>query len=98
MSVGSMILRRSLQLPLVLGAVFLVTFSLMWLVPGNPMESEGRRPPPEIAALFERSYAMEDPVTFGVQYLDRASGVAWITGRHERPFDLGRACATPTGP
>jgi len=89
MSVGSMILRRSLQLPLVLGAVFLVTFSLMWLVPGNPMESEGRRPPPEIAALFERSYAMEDPVAFGVQYLDRASGVAWITGRHERPFDLG---------
>ena len=89
MTAGAMLVRRLLQLPLVLAAVFAVTFTLMWLVPGNPMESEGRRPPPEIAALFERSYAMDDPVAFGVQYLDRASGLAWLAGRHDRPFDLG---------
>jgi oligopeptide transport system permease protein len=89
MTAGAMLVRRLLQLPLVLAAVFAVTFTLMWLVPGNPMESEGRRPPPEIAALFERSYAMDDPVAFGAQYLDRASGLAWLAGRHDRPFDLG---------
>jgi oligopeptide transport system permease protein len=89
MTAGAMLVRRLLQLPLVLAAVFAVTFTLMWLVPGNPMESEGRRPPPEIAALFERSYAMDDPLAFGAQYLDRASGLAWLAGRHDRPFDLG---------
>jgi oligopeptide transport system permease protein len=89
MTASTMLVRRLLQLPLVLAAVFAVTFTLMWLVPGNPMESEGRRPPPEIAALFERSYAMDDPLAFGAQYLDRASGLAWLAGRHDRPFDLG---------
>jgi oligopeptide transport system permease protein len=89
MTASTMLVRRLLQLPLVLAAVFAVTFTLMWLVPGNPMESEGRRPPPEITALFERSYAMDDPLAFGAQYLDRASGLAWLAGRHDRPFDLG---------
>lgn len=89
MSVGALIARRLLQLPLVLLAIFLVTYALMWLIPGNPMESEGRRPPPEIAALFERSMPADDPLAFGVQYIDRASGLAWVMGRHDRPFDLG---------
>ncbi len=89
MSVSATIVRRIVQLPLVLVAVFVVTFSLMWLVPGNPMESEGRRPPAEIAKLFERSYDLNDPIAFGAQYADRASGLAWISGRHDRAFDLG---------
>jgi oligopeptide transport system permease protein len=32
---------------------------------------------------------MDDPLAFGAQYLDRASGLAWLAGRHDRPFDLG---------
>ena len=39
---------RLAQLPLILFAVYTITFLLAWQIPGNPLEKEGRRPPQEV--------------------------------------------------
>ena len=85
---------RLAQLPLVLLAVYAVTFALAWLIPGNPIEGpEGRRPPEAVAEAMRSQFDLDDPLAFAVQHLGRASGVAWVLGRHERPFDLGPSLA-----
>lgn len=82
---------RLLQLPLVLLAVYTLTFTLAWLVPGSPLEKpEGRRPPPEVQAAMVDRYDLDDPWTFYWSYLERASGVAWLLGDEKGPvFDFG---------
>ncbi len=61
---------RLLQLPLILAVVFAVTFSLAWLIPGNPLErTDGRRPPPEIEAAMLRKYNLDSPTSFAAGYL-----------------------------
>ncbi len=85
-----LIASRLLQLPLILAAVFLLTFSLAWMIPGNPLtNADGRRPSPEIEKAMIARYRLDNPVTFAVDYLDKASGFAWLRGAHARPFDLG---------
>lgn len=65
---------RLLQLPLILAIIFVVTFALAWLVPGNPLEQpEGKRPPPEIQEAMLRQYNLHSPWAFATSYL---SGVA----------------------
>lgn len=84
---------RLLQLPLVLLAVYTLTFTLAWLIPGSPLEkSEGRRPPPEVQAAMADRYDLDDAWTFYWSYLGRASGVSWLLGEDERRgpvFDFG---------
>jgi ABC-type dipeptide/oligopeptide/nickel transport system permease component len=47
----SLILRRLIQLPLILFAIYTATFCMAWLIPGDPLEQdEARRPPPEIVS------------------------------------------------
>ena len=58
------IIRRLLQLPLVLFVVVALTFFLVWLIPGNPMLQEGRQPPQEIVDAMNRQYQLDSPVTF----------------------------------
>jgi oligopeptide transport system permease protein len=85
-----MILRRLLQLPLILLAVYTVTFALAWLVPGNPLEKpEGRRPPQEVMDAMRAQYRLDSGLSFYWDYLEQASGVGWLLGRSDRPFDLG---------
>ena len=91
----AMIARRLAQVPLVLAAVMVITFALAWLVPGNPLEQEGRRPPPEIADAMRAQYRLDDPASFLVDYASKASGVAWAIGLHPRPFDLGPSLRHP---
>jgi oligopeptide transport system permease protein len=64
-----LIASRLLQLPIILAVIFAVTFTLAWLVPGNPLESSDRRPPPEIAEAMKRQYNLDSPARFIVQYL-----------------------------
>jgi oligopeptide transport system permease protein len=86
----ALILRRLLQLPIILLVVYTITFSLAWLIPGNPLENpEGRRPPPEVMQAMLAQYRLDDPWSFYWDYLGKASGASWIMGRHDRPFDLG---------
>ena len=83
------VLRRLAQLPLLLLAVYSITFVLAWVAPGNPFATEGRRPSAEAEAAMKARYKLDDPVGFYVDYLGKASGVSWLLGRSERPIDLG---------
>ena len=89
------IIRRLLQLPLVLFTVVVVTFALVWLIPGNPMLQEGRQPPPEVVEAMNRQYQLDSPVTFFGGYLARVSGVGWVLGWNDTPFDLGPSMRHP---
>ena len=84
------VLRRLLQLPFILLAIYTIAFALVWVVPGNPFDAaEGRRPPPEMQEAMRAQYRLDDPVGFYLDYLGRASGVSWALGKAPRPFDLG---------
>ncbi|MCC6677835.1 MAG: ABC transporter permease [Phycisphaerales bacterium] len=95
-----MIIRRVLQLPLILAAVYTLTLTLAWAVPGNPVEQQERRPDPEIVAAMQRRYNLDSFWTFYWSYLEGATGVRWARDRiggapaagaqDRRPvFDLG---------
>ncbi len=85
-----LITRRLVQLPLIVLAVYTVTFVLIWLVPGSPLENpEGRRPPAEVVAAMKKQYDLDSPTRFYFSYLGKASGISWLLGRAPEPFDLG---------
>ncbi len=85
-----LIVRRLLQMPLILLVIYTITFCLAWLIPGNPLEQpEGRRPPPEVAQAMLAQYNLDDPWEFYWDYLGKATGVSWVIGAHDRPFDFG---------
>jgi oligopeptide transport system permease protein len=85
----ALIVRRLLQMPLILLAIYTITFALAWMIPGNPLEREGRRPPPDIVAAMQAQYDLDNPWAFYWDYLGKASGASWLLGRHDQPFDLG---------
>lgn len=61
---------RLLQLPLMLLVIFVVTFSLAWLIPGSPLtRPDGRRPSPEIIEAMEKQYNLHSPWAFAGGYL-----------------------------
>ncbi len=86
----SFIARRLAITPLIVLVVYTITFALAWLVPGDPLQQpEGRRPPAEIVEAMTKQYKLDSPMGFYVEYLGKASGVAWVLGKDDRPFDLG---------
>jgi oligopeptide transport system permease protein len=87
--VTAFVLRRLAQLPILLLAVYTITFVLAWVAPGNPFATEGRRPSAEAEAAMKARYKLDDPVGFYVDYLGKASGISWALGKAPRPFDLG---------
>lgn len=67
------ILWRLVQLPVILGLVFLGTFVLVWVVPGNPLERpEAQRPPVEVQEAMKRQYNLHSPWAFLAAYLKSA--------------------------
>lgn len=65
-----LITSRLLQFPLILAVVFIVTFALAWVVPGDPLsQSDGRRPSAEIEAAMKRQYNLDSPWRFAGQYI-----------------------------
>jgi oligopeptide transport system permease protein len=98
----AMILRRLLQLPIILITVFTITLALAWAVPGNPLERpEGRRPDPEVARAMLERYNLDSFGSFYFSYLADASGLSRVTsmfaGEHSnRPFfDFGPSLQYP---
>jgi len=86
----TMLVRRLLQVPIILLVIYTVTFTLAWLLPGNPLQQpEGRRPPTEVQDAMKAQYNLDDPVKFYVSYLDQASGLAWMRGDSPTVFNLG---------
>ena len=65
-----LILRRLIQLPPIILIIYTVTFALVWVVPGDPMDApEGRQPPPEVLEAMRAQYNLNDPVAFYFEYL-----------------------------
>lgn len=65
-----LLLTRLIQAPIVLLAVYTITFVLAWALPGSAvMNDEGKRPPPEVIAAMEARYNLHDPAAFYFQYL-----------------------------
>jgi hypothetical protein len=44
---------------------------------------------------MKRQYKLDDPVAFYFDYLGKASGVSYVIGLHDRPFDLGPSLKQP---
>lgn len=93
-----LILSRLAQTPLIVLAVYTITFALAWLLPGEAvLNDEGRRPPPAVMEAMRSRYNLDRPLVFYGQYLADASGLAWVRDRltgATRPadapvFDLG---------
>ena len=81
---------RLMQVPLILLAVYTLTFALAWLIPGNPLErDEGRRPPAAIADAMAAQWNLDDPWTFYWSYLGDISGVNWLLGNSTAVIDFG---------
>ncbi len=98
-----LIVRRLIQLPLILLAVYTITFVLAWALPGSAVIPEdGRQPDPEVLAAMEQQQNLDNPYKFYTSYIYRATGAKWavhtITGAGEAPryvFDLGPSLKYP---
>ena len=55
---------RLAQLPVILLVIFLVTFTLAWLIPGNPLENPDKPVKPEIAQAMLKQYNLDSPWSF----------------------------------
>lgn len=61
---------RLLQLPLILAAIFFVTFTLVWWIPGSPLERpDAARPPAEVLEAMKRQYNLDSPWSFLAGYV-----------------------------
>lgn len=89
-SLSRMVLVRLLQVPFILLAIYTITFVLIWIIPGNPLEKpEGRRPPDEIVQAMQARYHLDDPVEFYGDYLAGVSGLDWIRNGDGPIIDFG---------
>ncbi|GMV26642.1 MAG: putative dipeptide-transport integral membrane protein ABC transporter DppB [Phycisphaerae bacterium] len=76
------VVRRLIQLPVVLLVIYTLTLALAWAAPGNPLDKpEGRRPPPEVEMAMRRQYNLDSFWSFYFSYLDRASGLRYVRDR-----------------
>lgn len=74
----SMIVRRLIQLPLILLVIYTVTFVLAWALPGEAViNDEGRQPPAAVLDAMKKQYNLDDPVKFYFDYLYRVTGARW---------------------
>ncbi len=65
-----LIASRLLQLPLILAVVFTVTFSLVWVLPGSPLDRKGERQlAPEVRRAMEARYNLDSRTAFVTGYL-----------------------------
>ncbi len=84
-----MIIRRLLQLPLILFVIFTVTFLLAWQIPGNPLERADRRPKPEIEEAMKAQYNLDSGPKFYFSYLKNVTGIAYLKGETDKVVDFG---------
>ena len=76
---AGLIVRRLLQLPLILLVIYTLTLTLAWAIPGNPLENpEGRQPPQEVIDQMKAQYELDNYWAFYTTYLDNATGLKWM--------------------
>jgi oligopeptide transport system permease protein len=74
----NLIIRRLIQLPIILLIIYTVTFFLAWALPGSAViNDEGRQPPAAVLEAMERQYNLDDPAKFYFDYLYNVSGAMW---------------------
>ena len=91
----ALIVRRLVQLPLIVGVIDTLTLVLAWAVPGNPLENpEGRKPPESVMAAMKAQYNLDSSPKFYFTYLDSASGLRWardtVSGRAAEQAEAAR--------
>jgi oligopeptide transport system permease protein len=96
----ALIVRRLIQLPLIVGVIYTLTLVLAWAIPGNPLENpEGRRPDEAVAAMMKAQYNLDSFPKFYFSYLDSASGLKWardsLGGLAAREAELAAAAGLP---
>jgi oligopeptide transport system permease protein len=100
--VTTIILRRLLQMPLILLVIYTITLTLAWVVPGNPLENPDRRPKPEVIEQMNKQYNLDSYPRFYASYLRSATGLAWLTdtlsGRIARERALAAEAGQPSPP
>lgn len=83
-----LIVRRLLQLPIILAVIYTLTLTLAWAVPGNPLQKGDRSVPPAVELAMKKQYRLDDFWGFYTSYLANISGARWVydgvTGRAER--------------
>lgn len=93
-----LIARRLLQMPLILAAIYTLTLTLAWAVPGNPLENpEGRKPPPEVMEAMKAQYNLDSFPNFYWSYLSNASGLRWLSDTVSGRAALAAAAANEAG-
>jgi oligopeptide transport system permease protein len=61
---------RLVQLPIILAVIFVFTFLLAWVIPGDPLERpEGQRPSREVQEAMRRQYNLDSPWSFARSYV-----------------------------
>lgn len=99
----ALILRRLVQMPIIVGVIYTLTLVLAWAVPGNPLENpEGRRPPDEVMAAMKAQYDLDSFPKFYFSYLDSAMGIRWaretLNGEAARQNEAARAAGLTPPP
>ncbi|MGP1271780.1 MAG: ABC transporter permease [Phycisphaerales bacterium] len=75
-----LILRRLLQLPVILLVIYTITLALAWAIPGNPLENpDGRQPPAAVVEAMKRQYNLDSFPTFYTSYLLSATGIDYAS-------------------
>ena len=62
------LLRRLVQFPLILAVIYVTTYLLAWVVPGNPFQRSERAVDPATLAAMRRDYHADDPWAFLTYY------------------------------
>lgn len=73
-----LIIRRLVQLPLILLVIYTLTLTLAWAIPGNPLESTERNLPPEVVTAMQVQYKLDNFWSFYGSYLRNATGVQFV--------------------
>jgi oligopeptide transport system permease protein len=59
---------RLIQFPLILGVIYVVTFLLAWVAPGDPFQQTDRKLPPEVVAQLKARFHAENAWQFLAYY------------------------------
>ncbi len=67
-----LIVVRLIQLPVIVAAIFMITFACAWMIPGDPLaRPEAQRPPQEVQQAMRREYNLDSPWSFLGAYVKK---------------------------
>jgi len=93
-----LIVRRLLQLPIIILVIYTLTLTLAWAVPGNPLENpEGRQPKQEIIDAMKRQYNLDSFWRFYGSYLYSFTGAKWAVEEYTGAADERNEAAIEAG-